>query len=200
MNRKQAHLDWALGLAWLVTCAVGVAIGGRIAFATIWSVGELVDNVAAAALAAGGLFGALFSLGVAIGPGSLLQWKGISAARWLATSAIAGTLGTAVGFALAFGLFDGESMSVLAFGLFIGLSLGLPLGIGQLLVLPNRGGSALVWPLITAAAFVLAFVMGIPLGGEGREWLSLGVIGLVLGGLTGLGMVWLLRRQTAVAV
>jgi hypothetical protein len=198
VNGKQAHFDWAFGLAWLVTCAVGVAIGGRVAFATIWSVGELVDNVAAAALAAGGLFGALFSLGVAVGPGSLLQRKGISAARWLATSAVAGTLGTAAGFVLAFGLFDGESMSVLAFGLFIGLSLGLPLGIGQLLALRKRG-AALVWPLITAAAFVLAFVIGIPLGGEGREWLSLGVIGLVLGGLTGLGMVWLLRRQTAVA-
>jgi hypothetical protein len=87
----------------------------------------------------------------------------------------------------------------LAGGIFIGLSLGPPLGIGQWLALRKGGVSADVWPLITAAAFVLALVIGFPLGGEGREWLALVVIGLVLGGLTGLSMMWLLRRPKALA-
>jgi hypothetical protein len=41
--------------------------------------------------------------------------------------------------------------------------------------------------------------IGLPLGGEGREWLSLGVIGLLIGAITGLGMVWSLRCQATVA-
>jgi hypothetical protein len=201
MNRKQTHLDWAFGLAWLVTCAIGVTVGGMIGFVSMWSVGELVDQAlgeTAASLAAGGLLGAFFGLGAAIGPGLLLQRKGVGVARWLAASVIAGTLGTAIGFALAFGLFSDEgTISDLAGGLFIGLSLGLSLGVGQWLVLRQKGLSADAWPLITG--FALAFLIGMPLGGEGREWLALVVIGLVLGGLTGLSMMWLLRRPKALA-
>ena len=75
----------------------------------------------------------------------------------------------------------------------------LPLGIGQWLVLRQRNLLAGEWVLISSLAFVVGMVIGLPLGGEGREWLSLGVIGLLVGAITGLGMVWSLRRQAALA-
>lgn len=60
-------------------------------------------------------------------------------------------------------------------------------GYGQCLVLRKEGVLAGVWLQSALAAFVLAFVVGLPLGGEGREWLSAGVIGLVIGVVDRLG-------------
>jgi uncharacterized membrane protein len=54
--------------------------------------------------------------------------------------------------------------------------------------------------LITTIAFILAFSVGFALGGEGREWIALGGMGLISGVITALGMVWPLGgKQTAVA-
>jgi hypothetical protein len=39
-------------------------------------------------------------------------------------------------------------------------------------------------------------MVGLPIGGENREWLSMAVIGLLVGAITALGMVWVLRRKT----
>jgi hypothetical protein len=47
---------------------------------------------------------------------------------------------------------------------------------------------------------MLAFGIVVFFGGEGREWLVSGGTGLVLGAITGLAMMWLLRRETAVAI
>jgi len=50
-------------------------------------------------------------------------------------------------------------------------------------------------------AFFIGFAVGLPLSGEGREWLSLGVVALLTAVLTGIGIVWLARDgKTAVAV
>jgi NhaP-type Na+/H+ or K+/H+ antiporter len=83
--------------------------------------------------------------------------------------------------------------------LVIGVSLGLAIGIGQWLTLRRLGNRANLWPLISTLALVFALMVGLPLGGEGRKWLSLGVIGLLAGTISGLGMMWLTRRQTALA-
>jgi hypothetical protein len=199
MDEKQAQFDWGFGLLWVVLCAIGVAIGGMLAFTSMWSVGEAVSDAAgdvAGGLVAGGLFGAFVALGANVGPGLLLQRKGISAFRWISHSIVAGAVGTAVGLAVALGLL--ETLPDLAGPIFIGLTLGLPVGLGQWRLLRRQGLAANEWPLISTAAFLLAFLVGFPLGGEGREWLSIGAISLLLGTTTGLGMMWLLRRQTAV--
>lgn len=191
MNEKGTQFDWIFGLQWLATCAVGLIAGGMLAFGPIWAVGEAVEKAAGetvAYLAIGFLFGAI-GLSASIGPGLLLQSRGIPASRWIFASVVSSAIGMAIGLALVFIFIDLESMSEAATGVVIGIFLGLPLGIGQWLVLRPHGLLAGEWVLISCLAFVIGMTIGLPLGGEGREWLALGVVGLLVGAITGLGMV-----------
>ena len=202
MNDKKTLFDWMFGWQWLVACAIGLFVGGLIAFASIWSVGAAVEEAAgemAAYLTIGAMFGAIIGLSANIGPGLLLQSRGIPAARWVLASVVFSAIGMAIGIALVFIFMDPENTSEAVTGAVIGIFLGLPLGIGQWLALRQRGLLAGEWVLISSLAFVIGMTIGLPLGGEGREWLSLGVIGLLIGAITGLGMVWSLRRQATLA-
>ena len=68
-----------------------------------------------------------------------------------------------------------------------------------LLLLQPQAPQAQFWPLICVTAFLIAFMVGLPLGGEGREWLSVGVVALLTAVVTGAGFVWLARAaDTAV--
>jgi hypothetical protein len=59
---------------------------------------------------------------------------------------------------------------------------------------------AQLWLPICVVTFLIGFVVGLPLGGEGREWLSIGVVAVFTAVLSGAGMVWLVRGgETAVA-
>lgn len=200
MNEKHTQFDWTFGLYWLVTCTVGTAIGGTLAFLTMWSASEGVAGAAgetAGGFVAGLLFGFFFALGANIGPGILLAGKGISAARWIIYSCAAGALGVAITLALAFNIVD--DMSDLASAVTIGLSLGLPVGVGQWLVLKQHGISAGGWPLISTAAYFLAAIVITTTSGDSAMPLILVSVGLIISVVTGLGMVWLQRRESAVA-
>jgi hypothetical protein len=202
MNEKQMQFDWTFGLQWLAACGLGIALAGMLAFASVWSVGEIVENAfgeTAALIAAGAIFGTLFTLGASAGTGLVIRRKGINTARWIAYSVIGGAIGGMLGFTFALTLFDATTMPEVWTGLLLGISLGLPMGIDQWLLLRQAGENTNVWPVITSLAFVLAMMIGVPLGGEGREWLSLGTVGLLFGAISGLGMMWLLRKQTALA-
>jgi hypothetical protein len=77
--------------------------------------------------------------------------------------------------------------------LFVGSMLGLPMGLVQWQLLKQRAVPAAIWPLISFAAYVLGigivfFNPHIP------TWLSLIGMGLAVGLITGLAMMWLLRR------
>jgi hypothetical protein len=203
MTKNGTQFDWIFGLQWLATCAVGLIAGGMLAFASIWAVGEAVEKAAgetAAYIAVGSLFGAIIGLSASIGPGLLLQSRGIPAFRWILASVVFSAIGMAIGVALVFIFMDLESMSEAATGVVIGIFLGLPLGSGQWLVLRPHGLLGGEWVLISSLAFVIGMTIGLPLGGEGREWLALGVIGLLVGAITGLGIVWLFRRQAIMAL
>jgi hypothetical protein len=78
----------------------------------------------------------------------------------------------------------------------IGLSLGLPVGAGQWFVLRTHVAHASLWIPVIALALLVGFVVGLPLGGEDREWLSLGVTSLVSAAISGLGMAWLTGSHT----
>lgn len=67
-------------------------------------------------------------------------------------------------------------------------------------LLKQRGLPAAIWPLITVTGYTLAFAIVVFFGGEGREWIVLSGMGLLLGTITSLGMMWLLRRDTAIAI
>ncbi len=200
MDEKQTQFDWVFGLQWLVVVAIGVVTAGMFAFISVWSVGDAVENTlgeTASAFITGGLFGAIFALGAGLGSGLLMKKQGMSAGRWIIATVAAGAIGMAVGFTLVFTFLDVDTMPEVLAGLMIGLSMGLPIGIGQSVLLRKHHFRANEWTVINTLAFTLAMIVAFPLGGEGREWISLAAMGLVYGAATGLGMVWLLARQTA---
>lgn len=88
MNEKQTHLDWGLGWQWLLSCALGTAVFGLAAYASMWSLGEAIGQATTELLGvsvAGVVFGALLALGGTLGPGFLLRRIGISPGRVLPT-------------------------------------------------------------------------------------------------------------------
>ena len=200
MNKRHTHLDWGFGLKWVVSCALGTAVFGLLAYLSMWTVGEAVGNVSSELLGtmvAGLLFGAFFALGGTLGPGWLLQSKDISAKRWIGQSVVVTAVIMSGGVALmsaGFGLVP-EPVSVL----YLGLVLGLPMGLVQWRLLRQHNISATLWPLITVVGYLFAAAIIVFLSGDGREWLIV-LMGLAVGTVTGLGMMWLLRWETAVAV
>ena len=200
MNDKQ--YDWSFGFQYFIACAVGVALLGMAAFFAMWSIGEAVEGFAgetAALIVAGSLFGMLNALGASIGTGLLLRGRGVEAGKWIGYSVVAGSIGGALGFGLVTTFFNMETAPESLAGVMMGLTVGLPVGIGQWLALRQAGVGASVWPLITTIAFILAFSASFALGGEGREWIALGGMGLICGAITALGMVWLLGSKQTVA-
>lgn len=200
MNEKQTHLDWGFGTKWILGCALGTAVFGMLAYLTMWTVGEAVGNMSSELLGtmvAGLLFGALFALGGTLGPGWLLQSKGISAKRWIAQSVVVTAVVMSGGVALMSTLFELVPQPVSA--LYIGLVLGLPMGLVQWRLLKQKNIPATLWPLINVVGYLFAASIIVFLSGEGREWMIV-LMGLMVGTVTGLGMMWLLRRETAVAV
>lgn len=202
MNGKQTQLDWTFGLQWLLLCTIGTIAGAGAAYVSMWTLGEAVGeaiNPTLGILTAGTLFGALIALGANLGPGWLLRSRSVSGLRWILFSVIAGAVGTGLTFTILSSSFD--LISEQASSLAIGLSLGLPVGIGQWLILRKQnlpaGVSANAWPLTSLAAFLGAGLAVVNLSGEGREWMALGVMGLSVGVITGLGMAWLFRRRVA---
>ncbi len=203
MNEKQTEFDWGFGLLWLVVVAIGMAAAGMLAFIFVWSVGEIVEDALGETVAifiTGGVFGAIFALGGSVGSGYLLRKDHINAGRWIVTSVVAGAIGMALAFTLVFVVSDLESIPEVVAGLMMGISLGLPIGIGQWSIFHRQGIVANEWILISTLAYLLALTVGFSLGGEGREWLSLGAMGLLVGAVSGLGIVWLRRQQAAVAI
>ena len=79
----------------------------------------------------------------------------------------------------------------------IALSLGLSLGIVQARLLTKHVAQPQLWIPICSAAFLVGLVVGMPLGGEGRELLSIGVVSVLTAVLSGAGMLWLLQDKRA---
>jgi hypothetical protein len=200
MKEKQTYLDWSFGWQWLVSCAIGTAVLGLAAYGSMWQLGEAVagNNEVIRVSVAGGLLGAFIALGSTLGPGLLLRGRGISAGRWVGYSvAVAGAALSSGTTLIASQNYAMQEAAISA--LFLGLAFGLPTGLVQWYLLKQQAVSATIWPLITVAAYLLAFGIVVFFSVEGREWIVSGGMGLALGTITGLGMMWLLRRETAVA-
>jgi hypothetical protein len=198
MNAARTQFDWLFGVQWLVVCAVGLLFGGMFALAAMWSVSAHVERAAgetAAYLTGGALFGAIFGLSTNLGPGLLLQGRGLPGARWALASILGGAIGAAIGIAFFFNFLEPNSLPEAVIGAVIGIFLGLPIGLGQWFALRQQNLLAGEWVPVSSLAFVVGLVVGLPLGGEGREWLSLGITGLLVGAITGLGAVWVLRGR-----
>jgi hypothetical protein len=197
INSGSFFLQWVA----VVTVTMIVAVMG--AFVSMWSIGEWVAQAwgdMAGGIVAGGIFGALLGTGVGLGQAIVLRSYGIPFRRWLGQSVLAGAVGMAIGFGLLFGFFDMDNVPEVAAGLIIALAVGLPIGLVQWQMLKPHVAQAQLWVPIFTVAFLIAFAAGLPLGGEGREWLSVGTVALLLAIISGAGMVWLARGgETAVA-
>ena len=196
MNRGSFFWQWVTA----VTITMFLATMG--AFVSMWSIGEIIQRAwgdVAMALVAGAIFGGLLAGGLSIGQAVVLARQRIKPVPWVLRSLIAGMVGMAIGMTVAFTFMDMETMPEAFIGIHFGLSVGVPIGQVQSQLLRQHVAQARLWILICTVAIAIAFAIGLPLSGEGREWLSIGVLALLTAVLSGAGMVWLLRgRETAV--
>jgi hypothetical protein len=195
MNKKQGSVDWRFTLAWVVSCVIGIVVFGLAAFWLRWRLGEVVGGAVgqpSSTPAAGAVFAGLLALGGVLGPGLLLRRFGISPGRWIvySTAAAAATMG--IGVSLIDIWTKGISSSTVS-ALFVGSTLGLPMGLVQWPLLKQRTVPAAIWPLISLAAYVLGIGI-LFVYPNFPTWLTLIGMGLAVGLITGLAMMWLLRR------
>jgi hypothetical protein len=189
---------------WVTAVTLSLALAAGLAFAFVWSLGEAVERAAgetAAIFVVGGLFGAAIGGGVGLGQAMVLRTLGIRPGRWLVQTLIAGAIGMAIGFTLVFIFTDSEEMPEVVAGTLMGVSLGLPIGLVQWRMLKQHVAQAQLWLAICLVVFTVGFVIGLPLGGEGRELLSVAAVGLLTALISGAGIVWLGQsRETAAAL
>ena len=194
MNEKQAPVGWRFISGWVVSCVIGIVVFGLAAFWLRWRLGEVVGGLVgqpSSTPAAGAVFAGLLALGGVLGPGLLLGRFGISPGRWIGYSAAAAAVTMSIGVFLIEGWTKGISSSAVS-ALFVGSMLGLPMGLVQWQMLKQRAFPAAIWPLISLAAYVLGIGIlfvnpSIP------TWLTLIGMGVAVGLITGLAMMWLLR-------
>ena len=193
MDGNETRFGWGFGLQWLISCAVGTAIGGALAFFTMWSVGEAVAGAigdTAGGFVAGGMFGAAFGLGANAGPALLLERRGMSGTRWLVASIIITSLSAGTAVALLSSLF--ATLSGPATAVVIGLVLGAPMGMVQWVILRQHDVAANAWPVVSIVAYLLAAYF-IGLGSDDSAMaLVLGGVGLSVAAVTAIGATSLL--------
>ncbi|MBE2198753.1 MAG: hypothetical protein IAE79_09095 [Anaerolinea sp.] len=189
-------------LQWVTAVTVTMILAVMGAFMFMWSIGEMVQRAwgdVAQTLVMGAILGGLLGLGIGLGQAIVLHNQGIPFMRWLGQTVLAGAVGMALGFTLMFRLFNLDNVPEIAAGVMMALSAGIPIGLVQWQMLKPYVAQAQLWLPICMAAFLIGFAVGLPLGGEGREWLSVGVVALLTAVLSGAGMVWLARGgETAV--
>ena len=190
-------------LQWVTAVTVTMILVVMAAFTSMWSVGEMVQQAwgdLAMTLVVGAIFGGLLGGGIGLGQAIVLRNQGIPFMQWLGQTVLAGAVGMALGFTLVFSLFDMDNVPQITAGVMMALSAGIPIGLVQWQMLKPYVAQAQLWLPICIAAFLIGFAIGLPLGGEGREWLSVGVVALLTAVLSGAGIVWLARGgETAVA-
>lgn len=191
---------------WVTAVFVTMFVAVIAAFASMWSLAEVVEQAwgeLPAMMIAGAIFGGLIGLGFGLGSGLVLRAQAIPLGQWVGRTVLAGAIGVAIGITLFFSFLDPENSPDVVVGMAMALSLGLPIGLVQAQLLRGRLAhlaQAQLWIPVCLVAFFVGLTVGLPLGGEGREWLSLGVVALLTAIFSGAGMVWLGRgRETAVA-
>ena len=195
MNEKLVPVGWRFTLGWVVSCVIGIVVFGLAAFWLRWRLGEVMGGAVgqpSSTSAAGGVFAGLLALGGVLGPGLLLGRFGISPGRWIGYSAAAAAVTMGIGVSLIDTWTKGIS-SPAASALFVGSMLGLPMGLVQWQLLKQRAVPSAVWPLISLAAYVLG-IGSVFVNPHVPTWLTLIGMGLAVGLITGLVMMWLLRR------
>lgn len=188
---------------WVTAVTLSLALAAAAAFSFMWSAGEVVEDAAgeaAAIVVVMGIFGAAFGGGLGLGQSLLLRSLGVPARPWIIQTLIAGAVGMATGFSILSFLTDLEQVPEAVAATVVGISVGLPAGLLQWRILKRHLSQAHWWLPISLLALLVALAVGLPMGGEGRELISLGVVGLLNALISGAGMTWLWQSRPAAAI
>lgn len=203
MTQIRSTSQWMFWLYWLVAASAGFTLGALLAIPVGWGLGDLLMRAVSEGIGyftAGAIFGVLIGAGFSAGQWLVLRAYGLQGSRWIAAGAIAGALGLGLAMALVLpGVRSSDTVPAPLSGAVMGSALGLSLGIGHWLAIRREWRSSAVWPIVSMVTLLLALAVAFPLGGEGRELLSMSVAGLLAAALSGLGMVWLLSQQEPVS-
>lgn len=185
-------------LLWFAGGTAGFVVGAMLALPLGWTIGDYVVleiNEALGFVVSGTIFGGLMGGGLSAGQWLALRRQGFDAGGWPVAGAIAGAVGMALGM-LGIYTFAGIGPSVPdeRAGALMGAVLGLAIGLGQWAVLRHEVGGAGAWPLLSLVAGAVALAVALPLGGEGRELVPIGVAALLIASLSGAGMLLLVGQ------
>jgi hypothetical protein len=200
MEAKQSQIGWPFGVQWLLLSTVGWALGFFVGFALGTIISEdLIPN---------SVFGeilAYFMLGTVLGSVvGLMQWfvlrRQISRAGWWILASAAGlavVIGAGITLAalMEYSVELGSFASLLRWVLVMALG-GAVTGILQRPVLQQRVSRASWWVLANTLGWALCIFVA---GSAGLMLPGLQIVaffggGILLGGITGVAMVWLLRQ------
>jgi hypothetical protein len=204
MEIDRAQVGWGVWLRWLVSSAVGLAVGFIVYFPLVVGFASDVGGVLQTLISAVG--GALFGASLGIAQWLVLRRRASQPGLWVWASVAGGTVGGVL--ALAVGEVVGEASGFEVAVVVGGAALGASLGIAQWLVLRRHLPQAGWWILASSVGLGLGFAMGRVLGGlvaqavgealaEVFGTVTLATLLLVgYGAITGGALVWLLRRPS----
>ena len=202
---ERTQMGWSFIAKWVIATTLTAAIAIFLGFGAMWSVGDALSRTVGETIGwtiAGGLLGALVGLGIGGGQAFALgsDSRGVNPTRWVLNSVVGGGVVSAIAIRFVVALSDTNSNSSdVLVALIFGSVLGLGIGLGQWLVIKSHLPNSEAWILITVVALTAAPVIGISLGGEGREIFAFTVFGLIVASITGLGAVWLFGRHRIAA-
>ncbi len=188
-NRSPA----AFWLLWVAATTIGLALGGLIGGGAGWGAAEAAQRAAgelAGYLVMGLFFGTALG-GIPAAAQALVLGRRVHAGRWIGIATLSGVLAATA--ALVTIVPNGDNLPDWISGLLAGALLGLCVGIGQWWTIRRQMRRSAAWIGIYTASMALGLLILFGASGEGRELLALSSSGLVIGGLSGLGMLWLLR-------
>ena len=161
----------------------------------MWTISEAVAQISRGngrTLVAGALW-RLAGIGCRRGA-FVLRSQGIAFGRWVIRTALAGAISMGLGFALMFALFGYRDYAGSRHSCADRPVLALPIGIVQMQMLKPHVAQPALWVVVCLPPSLVALKIGFSLDGEGREWLLIGVVGVLFAVISGAGMVWLAQR------
>lgn len=193
MNAEQNQANWGFAARWMAITALTFMIALAIAYTSMRPLSGIFRTLGEPGpqIATGVWVGGLIGLGLGVGQAIALRSKDIATTRWVLYTVFGGMVAHTLYTVLSGQI---ESASRTWFALFAGSMLGLCIGTAQWLLLKVRLSNAALWIPTTVVAFIVAAWVAFQLLDDGREWFVLAAMGLVAGGITGLGAVWLFDR------
>jgi hypothetical protein len=191
LNIENTPIGWGFWLRWVLATVIGVVVGIALMFG---GVGALLNDTPQAVFGAG--LGVVFGTTLGIAQWLVIRLHLGGVGMWVPLTIVGWVVFWALNIA---GVFpEGEGLSGKAIeGLWHGLVFGALVGLAQSIALRGRVNGAGWWVVINGVCWSLSAAAGdagnLLVGNPGGADLLIAL--LLACGLTGLGMMWLLRRS-----